>query len=224
MRILIIDDEQNTSSFIRKELKPYYAVDVTSTGKSGAHLAEVTNYDLIILDLGLPDIDGIEVCKIIRRNKIKTPILMLTARDAIASRVEGLDSGGDDYLTKPFSFDELNARIRVLLRRESLTSESVILSYENIVMDIKKRIVKRGNTPIYLRRKEFDLLEYLLRNKGKVVTREMILEHVWQDDTNLFSNAVDVHIKYLRDKVDEPFSTALILTVHGVGYRLGLNS
>lgn len=220
MKILIIEDDRQTAETIRDVMKDYYAVDVAYTGEDGEYQASVNEYDVIVLDVVLPDIDGVEVCKKIRENEIKTPILMLTGKTETKDKVAALDSGADDYLTKPFKFAELLARIRALMRRAPSTLDSNVLSVGNLNLDIGTNTVKRNDKTIPLRRKEFGLLEYLMRNRGRVLTRSMILEHVWDSDTDPITNTVDVHINYLRDKIDRPFPTQLIKTVHGLGYKI----
>lgn len=224
MRILIIEDEAVIADTIKEELATNYSVDTVATGKEGIYSGTVNDYDLIILDLALPDMSGREVCRSIRHHEVTTPILVLTANDEIIDKVTVLDSGADDYLTKPFNFDELSARIRALLRRNPQGLTSNILVLGDLIVDTVKRQVKRGGRTIRLRRKEFDLLEYLARNSGRVLTRGMILEHVWDSNVDSFTNAIDVHIKYLRDHIDKPFNKKLIKTVHGLGYKLDIHS
>lgn len=220
MRVLLVEDEKETAHTIRDGLKDSYMVDLAFTGEDGEYQTQINEYDAIILDWVLPDISGLAVCKEIREDGIKTPILMLTGKGAVKNKVEALDAGADDYLTKPFSFEELLARLRALLRRDSETVSSNILTAANLTLDISKRKVERGRREISLRRKEFDLLEYLLRNRGRVLTRSMILEHVWGAYTDPLTNTVDVHIKYLRDHIDRSFAKNLIKTVHGLGYKI----
>lgn len=179
----------------------------------------MTPYDVIILDIMLPGRDGLEVCRELRRQRINTPILMLTARDAIEDRVRGLDSGADDYLVKPFALDELHARLRALLRRES-TDKTGFLTVADLVLDPAEHRASRQGVPIELTAKEFALLEYLMRNPNRLVTREMAENHVWSYDYDGASNVVDVFIRRLRRKIDEPFEIKLIETVRGVGYRM----
>lgn len=219
MRILLIEDEQEVAQSIKERLRQRYIIDAAYNGRTGTHLAQVCDYDLILLDLRLPDMDGLDVCRNIRAEKVHTPILVLTGEANIRDKVANLDAGADDYLTKPFDFNELLARIRALLRRSNeLRSEQLVAG--DLKLDIIRRTVTRNDAPIFLRRKEFDLLEYLVRNKGKVVSRDRILEHVWDDTFDSFTNVVDVHIKYLRDRIDKPFSKPLIKTIHGVGYKV----
>lgn len=220
MRLLVVEDEPTIVQALKKRLRAYYVVDGALTGRQAIHLAHVYQYDLIILDLCLPDIDGIDVCRQLRTEKINMPILVLTGESAIDDRVLTLDAGADDYLTKPFHSSELLARIRALLRRSIESDTTNQLTVADLVVDPAKRLVVRGKKIIELRRKQYDLLEYLVRNKDKVLRREMILEHVWQDDTNVYSNIVDVHIKFLRDCIDKPFDKPLIKTVYGFGYKI----
>jgi DNA-binding response OmpR family regulator len=220
MKILIVEDEVELAQSLKEELSSDYIVEVTHAGKEGQYLGEVNTYDLIILDLVLPDMGGIEVCQSIRKCKVTTPILMLTGKSEVDNKVLALDAGADDYLVKPFNLKELKARIRALTRRKNAEITSHVLIIGDLSLDTLKRCVKRGNTLIELRRKEYDQLEYLMRNAGKVVTREMILDHVWENSYDAYSNTVDVHLKYLRDRVDKPFPKKLIKTVHGMGYRI----
>lgn len=220
MKVLVVEDDKQTAETIRDVMKDYYAVDVAFTGKDGEYQASVNEYDTIVLDIVLPDIDGIEVCKKIRESKIKTPILMLTGKVDIKDKVTALDSGADDYLTKPFKSAELLARTRALMRRIPSTFDSTKLSVGNLTLDVSTNKVEHKGKTVPLRRKEFGLLEYLMRNSGYTLTRTMILEHVWDSDTDPITNTVDVHINYLRGKIDSPFGTKLIKTVHGLGYKI----
>lgn len=220
MKILIIEDDKQTAQMIKNEMKGNYAVDLAYTGESGEYLSETNDYDTIVIDLRLPDIDGITVCKRIREAGIKTPILILTGSIEVKNKIAALDSGADDYLTKPFSFAELMARIRALMRRSPQTLNSNVLSLDGLTLDVSKNRVERNGKEVHLRRKEFSLLEYLMRNPGLVLTRNMILGHVWEEDIDQLTNTIDVHIKFLRDKIDIPFGTSLIKTVYGLGYKL----
>lgn len=220
MKILIIEDDRQTAATIREVLKDRYAVDVAYTGEDGAEQAQVNDYDLIILDLILPDMDGVAVCKEIREGEIKTPILILTGKLQTEDKVKALDSGADDYLTKPLSSDELLARVRALLRRDPAALTSDKLSAGGLTLDVAANTVKYKGKKIHLRRRCFQLLEYLMRNKGRVVTRSMILEHVWESSVDLLTNTIDVHINALRDEIDRPFGVSLIRTVHGLGYKI----
>jgi len=220
IRILIVEDEPSLLNTIARRLKEEgYSVDASANGEEGQGLAEMVQYDCIILDIMLPGIDGLTILKNIRGKKILTPVIFLTARDTIQDKVKGLDTGADDYLIKPFSFDELLARIRALLRRDSETRE-VELILADLSLDVNRRIVVRNNKTIELTAKEYSILEYLLRNKGRVVTRSQIAEHVWDYDFDFNSNIVDVYIKYLRRKLDDISVKKLIHTVRGGGYIL----
>jgi heavy metal response regulator len=220
MYILVVEDERKVAAFLRKGLQEEgYAVDVAYDGEEALLLGRVNQYDLIILDIMLPGKDGIEVLRELRAQRISTPVLMLTARDSLEDKVQGLDSGADDYLTKPFAFAELLARIRALLRRGKPES-SVRLTAADLVLDPATREVQRAGEPIELTSREYALLEYLLRNKGRVLTRSMILEHVWGYRFDPGTNIVDVYISYLRNKIDRGFDRKLIHTVRGVGYVL----
>ena len=219
MRILIIEDEKKVASFIAKGLQEEgHAVDVLHDGESGAGQAINVDYDLVVLDLMLPKLSGLEVLKAVRRKKAKLPVLVLTAKGELEDRVSGLDAGADDYLVKPFAFAELSARVRALLRRGS--REDTKLRVADLEMDTATRIVKRGGQPIDLKLKEYALLEFLMRNANRPVTRTMITEHVWDIHFDSVSNVVDVHINSLRNKIDRGFSAPLIHTIRGVGYQL----
>ncbi len=220
MRILIIEDEARLAELLKKQLSHFYIVDTALNGQSGAHLAEVCLYDLIILDLILPDIHGLHICKMLRTNKILTPVLILTGELLTSDKVETLDAGADDYLTKPFQFAELLARVRALLRRNPKGNGHAVLTVDDLVLDPIKRLAVRGSQVLTLRRKEFDLLEYMMRNQGKVLPRRMILDQVWDDERDNYGNSIDVHIKHLRDQVDKNGGVPLIQTVYGYGYKL----
>ena len=218
MRILIIEDEKKVASFIKKGLEEeYYAADIASDGKEGLKLAENEDYDLIIMDIMLPFIDGMTLTSELRKRKIPTPILMLTVRDSTDSKIEGLDAGADDYLTKPFAFEELLARIRALLRRNEKAKVST-LKVKGITLDlISHRVIKDG-IEIILTQKEFSILEYLLRNKNKVVSRTKLVEHVYDYHFDTETNIIDVFINKLRTKIEPGSATPLIHTIRGVGY------
>ena len=221
MRILIVEDDSALASFIRKGLEAeHYAVDTASEGEQGRAMALEFDYDLLILDLNLPVLDGLGVLKSLRQRKPSLPVMVLTARSRVEDRVQCLDMGADDYLVKPFSFLELSARARALLRRCHLPSESV-LAVRDLRLDRVERRVERSGHRIDLTTKEFALLEYLMRNVGRRLTRAMIIEHVWNLTFDSTTNVVDVYINYLRRKVDDGFSPPLIHTVRGVGYELG---
>lgn len=220
MRILVIEDEPKVASFIRRALEEEnYAVDVAADGQSGLDLAKSVNYDLIILDLMLPQLPGIAVLQHIRAARIHTPLLILTARAELDQRVRGLDAGADDYLTKPFAIEELLARVRALLRRIS-GSSTEILRVDDLVVNTATHEVTRGGQRIELTSKEYALLEYLMRNAGRVLTRPMITEHVWDLDFDTFTNVIDVYISYLRNKIDRGRDRSLIQTVRGSGYMI----
>lgn len=220
MRILMIEDEQNLVSTLKKGLSEQgYAIDTAYDGEEGLYYAQHEPYDLIILDLSIPKIDGLTICKEIRSQGNRTPILMLTARSQTEDKVLGLNTGADDYLTKPFSFEELKARINALLRRKE-NIELPVLKIGNLVMNIQKHEVLAGDKVIDLTPKEFAVLEYLLRNKNKVVTRSMILEHVWDYSYEGMSNIIDVIIASLRKKIEIDKSNKLIHTVFGVGFSM----
>ena len=220
MRILVVDDDRRLCAIIKRGLlEEAYAVDLAYDGEEGEYLAEVNPYDLIILDIMLPNKDGIEVCHELRAKKINTPILMLTAKDTVEDRVTGLDTGADDYLVKPFAFSELLARVRALLRREGI-SKSPELRVRDLTLNTLTRQVWRGQRPIELTTKEYVILEYIMRHPNVVVTRTMIEEHAWDYDFDSLSNLVDVYIRRLRRKIDNEREDSLIQTVRGAGYRL----
>jgi len=220
MRVLIIEDEKKVADFISNGLaEEGYAVDVAHDGDQGYFLATTNEYDAILLDIMLPKMEGFTLCTKLRAEENHTPILMLTAKDAIKDKVRGLDAGADDYLTKPFAFEELLARIRSLLRKKSL-QQKTRFQVDNLVLDTITHIVSRGEREIQLSVKEYALLEYLMRNIGSVVTRTMIAEHVWDINFDTFTNVIDVYISYLRNKIDRGHETKLIHTVRGRGYVL----
>ncbi|HHY47311.1 MAG TPA: response regulator transcription factor [Firmicutes bacterium] len=221
MRILVVEDEPKIASFIKRGLEEEgYAVDVAGDGESALDYAESAQYDLLILDIMLPKRDGISVCQELRMRGLKTPILMLTARDTVDDRVEGLDAGADDYLVKPFAFKELLARIRALLRRPREVTPTR-LKVGDLILDTATQRAERGGRVIDLTLREYALLELLMRHKGQVLSRTQIAEHVWNFDFYSESNIVDVYIRYLRLKVDADFEPKLIQTVRGVGYKIG---
>ena len=220
MRILVVEDEKKIADFVKRGLREEgYAVDVAYDGKEGYLLASANEYDIIILDLMLPQMDGVTVCKKLREAKVKSPIIMLTAKDTVQDKVIGLDSGADDYVTKPFSFEELLARMRVVLRKEEARGATK-LQAADLVLDLVAHKVARGGNEIELTTKEYALLEYLMRNAGTIVTRTMISEHVWDIDFDTFTNVIDVYINYLRNKIDGSSKKKLINTVRGRGYML----
>ncbi len=221
MRLLVIEDNPKVAGMIEQGLTEQgYQVDVVHKGFEGEAKAARGGYEAVVLDLMLPDRDGVDVCRNLRRRGTKTPILMLTALSETADKVAGLDAGADDYLTKPFEFDEFLARVRALLRRGEAT-EGTVLKYEDIQMDLAKRIVTRAGETVSLTPKEFSLLEYLMRNPNRVLGRTAIAEQVWDVDIGSDSNVIDVYISTLRRKIDKPFNKKLIHTVVGTGYVLG---
>lgn len=223
MRILVVEDEHRIAHSLQKGLEQErFAVDIAYTGIDGYDLASSENYDLIILDIMVPGMDGITICKELRKAKIHTPILLLTAKGQIQDKVMGLNNGADDYLTKPFSFEELLARIRALLRRKGTTVETV-LTVDDLTMDTSHFEVKRSGKIINLTSKEFSLLEFLLTKKNQIVTKEQLIQHVWNFDSDVLPNTVEVYIKKIRDKIDVlfPEKKQLIRTVRGFGYKLG---
>lgn len=220
MRVLIVEDEQRLSNTVKKGLvEDGYAVDQAFDGEEGQYLAESESYDVIVLDLMLPKIDGIQVCKNLRSKSIKTPIIMLTARSRLEEKVEGLDAGADDYLTKPFAFEELRSRLQAIIRRSHNQADSV-LQIADLKVDPLKHEVVRSEKKIKLTPKEFAILDYLLRHKDELVSRTQIIEHVWDYNYDNMSNIVDVFITTLRKKIDGGFSLKLIHTIHGVGYKI----
>jgi len=224
MRILLVEDDHKIATAIRQGLEmESFAVDVEYDADSGLGAALAEQYDLIILDRMLPgSMEGVEVCKAVRQEGLHMPILLLTAKDEVRDRVAGLNAGADDYLPKPFAFEELLARMRALLRRPQDTLGTV-LKCQDLTLDTVSYEVRRGNVPIALSRREFALLEYFLRNQGKVLTKENIIKHVWDFDADILPNTVEVYIGYLRGKVDKPFDGPdLLRTQRGYGYRLGV--
>lgn len=218
VKILLVEDEKKIANFIERGLKEeHYVVDVAPEGEKGLFLAEINEYDLIILDLMLPGKDGISICRELRIKKIDAPILMLTAKDSISDKVAGLNVGADDYLTKPFAFDEFLARVNALMRRRKSCKTNVI-KVADLELDQLTHKAKRAGKEIIFTSKEYALLEYLMVNSGKVVTRTMISEHVWNEDSDNFTNTIDVHINYLRNKIDKEFRNKLIHTIRGTGY------
>jgi heavy metal response regulator len=223
MRILVIEDEKKVASFIKKGLEEeHYAVDTAYDGEIGLYMADVNEYDLIVLDLMIPKIDGLEVLKRIRSSKNNVPILILTAKNTVEDIVKGLDSGCDDYLTKPFNFMVFLARIRALLRREKIEKEPLIKIGDLTLSPVTHKVTRSGSE-IELTSKEYALLEYFIRNPDRVLTRTMISEHVWDYHFDSLTNVVDVYVNYLRKKIDKDFEPKLIHTIRGVGYILSAN-
>lgn len=222
MRILVIEDEKKVASFIKRGLKEQsYAVDVSYDGEDGLHQALTNEYDLIILDLMLPKMRGLEVLKKLRAEKVMVPVLILTARSSVENKIEGLDSGGDDYLVKPFAFGELLARVRVLIRRSPAIATVAVLNYLDLKLDLVAHKVSRSDKPIELTSKEFALLEYFMRHPNKVLTRTMIAEHVWDINFDTYTNLIDVYVTRLRKKINQENKEDLIQTIRGTGYVLG---
>jgi heavy metal response regulator len=220
VRLLVVEDENKVASFIKKGLEEEgYAVDLAADGEAGLAMALERVHDLIILDIRLPKMDGLQVLQMLRRDKITTPVLLLTVRATIEDKVLGLDAGADDYLTKPFAFQELLARVRALLRRRAETEPSV-LQVGDLSLDPARRTVTRGGVKIDLTAREFSLLDYFMRNPGRVLTRTMIAEHVWDYSFDTSTNVIDVYVNYLRKKIDAEREPKLLHTVRGVGYVL----
>lgn len=225
MKLLIVEDEPKIAASIKKGFEQEsYIVDVAEDGETGYDLASTEGYDAIILDRMLPGIDGMDICTKLRSEKNPVPILMLTAKGEVSDRIEGLNIGADDYLPKPFSFEELLARVRALIRRPKTVVINKLVS-SDLTLDPINFSVSRADQPINLSKKEFALLEYLLRNQSTIVTKDQIMQKVWNFDTEILPNTVEVYIGYLRNKIDKPFkkSPPLIHTVRGFGYRLGAN-
>jgi heavy metal response regulator len=221
MRFLVVEDEKRIADFLQRGLESAgYAIDVAGDGAAALDLVHATDYDLIILDMMLPDMDGLRVLEKIRNRKTSPPVLILSARGTVNDRVKGLETGADDYLVKPFAFAELLARVRVLLRRGQPTPEKLQLG--DLMLDTVRRRVTRGGEAIDLAPKEFSILEYMMRNQGRPLSRTMIVEHVWDMDYDGLTNIVDVYIRHLRSKIDDRWPTKLIHTVRGIGYKLDM--
>jgi len=221
MRVLIVEDDRKAAGLLAKGLREeLFTVDVAYSGEAGDEMATVNGYDAIILDWLLPDRDGVAVCRDLRARGVTTPILMLTARDALEDRVRGLNTGADDYLTKPFGFAELLARLHALLRRSDIT-RPVVLEVADLTLDPLRHRVARGGVPISLTPKEYGILEVLMRHAGQVVTRSRLADGVWETELDALTNLVDVHVSHLRRKIDTEGRPPLIHTVRGRGYRLG---
>ena len=224
MRLLVVEDEKKLNELITKKLeKEYYGVDSCFDGEEAVRYVEGTEYDVIILDIMLPKLNGFGVIKKIRAKKNKVPILLLTARDNIDDKVKGLDYGADDYLVKPFIFEELMARIRVLLRRNSGNADNVV-TIANLKVDLDAKTVFRDDLLIKLSGREYSILEYLIRNKGKILSRERIEDHIWNYDYEGGTNVIDVYIRYLRKKIDDSYTPKLIHTIRGLGYVLRVDN
>lgn len=218
MRILLVEDEKKVASFVKKGLEEeYYSVDVAFDGKNGLHIALTGEHDLIILDVMLPHKDGFSILKEIRSEKISTPVLFLTAKDTVSDKVQGLDIGADDYLPKPFAFEELLARVRALLRRHS-SQKDLILKVFDLSLDTQTHTVTRNNLEIKLTPREYSILEYLMRNKNRVISRTVLSEHVYDYHFDSNTNVLDVYINKLRNKIDKNSDSPVIQTIRGVGY------
>lgn len=221
MKILVIEDDAETAAYLANGLKEHgHTVDLAATGREGLFLAAGETYDILIVDRMLPELDGLSIVKTIRGGGVTTPVLFLTALGGVSDRVTGLDAGGDDYLVKPFSFSELIARINALARRPPMGKAETVLRVADMEMDLLKRTVTRAGKAIDLQPREFRLLEYLMRHAGEVVTRTMLLEHVWDFHFDPHTNVVETHVSRLRAKVDKPFDKALIHTMRGAGYSI----
>ncbi len=224
MRLLLVEDDQKIALFVKTGLKEAgFAVDHASDGEDGLHLALTEPYDLAVIDLMLPAVDGLAIIKKMREQAINTPVLILSAKRSVDERVEGLQTGGDDYLVKPFAFSELLARLQALMRRSSQSNFPLEFKVDDLTLNLHARKVFRAGREIDLQPLEFSLLEYLMRNNGRVVSKTMIMEHVWDYNFNPQTNVVEARICYLRDKIDKGFDTKLIHTVRGVGYVLKAN-
>jgi DNA-binding response OmpR family regulator len=220
MRILIVEDERKVADMVARGLRAeHHAVDVADTGETGWAMASTSAYDLMILDLGLPGLDGHALLKRLRRSHAETPILILTAQDDTATKVANFEAGADDYLTKPFAFAELTVRVKALLRRGAV-SHAQVLRVADLEIDLLRQQVRRGGRKLELTPKEYALLQYLASHPDRVVSRTMIVEHVWDQSFEGLTNIVDVYVRHLRAKVDDPFPRKLIRTVRGIGYRL----
>ncbi|MCK5915431.1 MAG: heavy metal response regulator transcription factor [Deltaproteobacteria bacterium] len=220
MKVLVVEDEQKVANFLQKGLREeQFVVDVAYDGLEGESMALENEYDLILLDVMLPGKDGVEILENLRSHKIDVPIIMLTAKDMVVDKLKGFEAGCDDYIPKPFSFEELLARVRAVLRRHSSAGTNV-LNFADLTLDLISHKVIRGGKEIELTAKEYSLMEYLMRNPNRVLTRTMITQHVWDYNFDSFTNVIDVYVNYLRNKVDRGFPQKLIHTVRGVGYIL----
>ncbi len=221
MRLLLVEDDDKIAFFITKGLKEAgFAVDRTANGEDGLHMGLTEPYDVAVIDIMLPELNGLRIIEELRKNQINTPVLILSAKRTVDDRVKGLKAGGDDYLTKPFAFSELLARVQALIRRATHMASPSLITVGDLSIDINKRKVERGSMEIILQPLEFSLLEYLMRNTGYVVSKTMIMEHVWDYNFNPRTNVVESRICYLRDKIDKNFDKKLIHTIRGVGYVL----
>lgn len=218
MKLLLIEDNRPLAESIKKYLSKSFVVSVCRDGEQGLQTALSGTFDVIVLDLGLPTKNGYEICKAIRANNVHTPVLILTGNDDVPTRVALLNAGADDYLSKPFHMAELRARLGALIRRGAEELRAAQITVSDLILDSERRRVERGGVRIPLRRKEFDILECLVRNRGRPVTRSMILDYAWDGTKESWNNTVDVHIKHLRDKIDRPYGSRLIRTAYGIGY------
>lgn len=223
MRLLIVEDNKRIAQALKDALDSYYTVDLEYSGKEALNNLNIAHYDAILLDLGLPDMEGKEVCRRLRTRGINSPVIVLTGDDSSESKIDLLDYGADDYMTKPVRMGELKARIRAVMRRRDHRpgrKGAVTLLVGDLELDPANRTVARQGKSIILRRKEFDLLEYMMRNHDQTLTRKMIVTHVWERGDGVWTNSVDVQVKFLRDKIDRPYGSHMIKTIHGVGYKL----
>jgi len=220
MKLLLVEDNIRLAERITYHLKKTHIIDVVGTGEEAIEKTHAIGYGIVLLDLGLPDMPGLEVCRKIRSENAHCPILVITGNGSTTDKVTLLNAGADDYVTKPFNTDELKARIAAVSRRQSRNHIRSIITYKDLQIDVDQHLVSRAGTAIQLRRKEFDILEYLIQNKGRIMTRDMIMNHVWSADTNSWTSTIDVHIKHLRDKVDRPFGQKYIKTAYGLGYKI----
>lgn len=220
MKVLVIEDNPRLADRIKNLLQKYYLIELAESGDQAISNLTSQTTDIVLLDLGLPDMNGLEVCQKIRELNISTPILILTGVDDTSTKVQLLNAGADDYMTKPFDANELKARINALERRRDRSPFEENLQAQDLTLNPASRIVTRNGIPVKLRRKEFDILEYLLKNKGRVLTRQMIINHAWISTSTAWTGSVDVHIKQLRDKIDRPFHVPIIKTTYGVGYSI----
>jgi two-component system OmpR family response regulator len=219
-RILLVEDDRSIAGALALTLKGAYLLDIAATGKQAIYKTDTYNYDLVLLDLNLPDTSGIAICQMLRHRGVSAPILILSGQRDVLTKISLLDAGANDYITKPFSLGELKARIRVLTRHQNTPIWPVAsLKVSGVSLDKNSCEVSRDNQVLRLRRKEFDILQCLMEHAGLVVSREKLIEYVWQESDNFWTNTLDVHIKYLRDKLDKPFNSSLIETVHGRGYK-----
>ncbi len=224
MKILIVDDNARLAERISEKLNKEFNVDIVNNGEDAIEACKTVSYSVILLDIGLPGMTGIDVCTELRKLNNDTPILVLSGFNSIQTKIELLDSGADDYLTKPFDIKELRSRIIALRRRGARHSPRPHVTCGDLTLDFDRRIVRRGDSEILLRRKEFDILHYLVENQGRILTRQMIMDNVWNDGSSSWISTIDVHIKHIRDKVDRPFSSQYIKTAYGLGYKIDANN